>query len=143
MDVKPTILFDGFCNLCVGLIRFLLGTIPNEEFSFVPAQSSTGRKLVETHNLHRSTFETVVLIDGDNIYQQSDAVLHILRRMPYPWKLGALLRVIPRPVRTWFYRIIVVNRYRWFGKRDTCFVGTPRSAKRIRETPEYYTELEK
>lgn len=51
MDGKPTILFDGYWNVYAGLVRFLLRTVPNEEFSLVTAQSSAGRALIEIHNL--------------------------------------------------------------------------------------------
>ncbi len=77
---------------------------------------------METHRLSRDTFETVVLIEEDAIYQQSDAALRILRKLPFPWNLWSALRVFPRPLRDFVYRIVAINRYRWFGKRDTCFV---------------------
>jgi len=125
MDDKPTLLFDGHCNLCAGLVRFIQWGVPNEELSFVPARSSSARTLIESHNLHGNAFATIVLIDADGIYRQSDAVLHSLRRLPYPWRLGALMRVVPRSIRDSLYKIAAANRYRWFGKRSSCFVVTP------------------
>jgi salicylate hydroxylase len=76
---------------------------------------------METHQLSGSSFETVVLINGQTIYQYSDAAVCILRKLPFPWNGLSILGLVPRPLRDGIYRMIASNRYRWFGKRDTCF----------------------
>ncbi len=121
MNAKPNILFDGFCNLCAGFVHFLHRRDKNRIFSFIPSQSPQGSSLMEINRLSRDTIETVVLIEEHALYKRSDAALRILRKMPFPWNMWSALRVFPRPLRDFVYRIIATNRYRWFGKRETCF----------------------
>ncbi len=129
MDHTTIMLFDGFCNLCTSLVHFLLRRDTSESFSFVPAQSVAGRKLIESHKLQEKALNTVVLIEGDEIYEQSEALIHMARRLPFPWKLWSFVRIVPRTIRDWVYGILAANRYRWFGKRDACFIGAPAYAK--------------
>jgi len=41
------------------------------------------------------------------------------------WRLaGRLLQLVPRLLRDWGYRVVARNRYRIFGRYDTCPVPT-------------------
>jgi len=122
MNDKAIIIFDGLCNLCTGFVQFLHRRDKNRILSFIPSQSPQGSSLLETHQLCRDTVETVVLIEEHAIYLRSDAALRILRKLPFPWNMWSALRFFPRPLRDFVYQIVAINRYRWFGKRDKCFV---------------------
>ena len=65
------------------------------------------------------------------LYAESDAVLQIVKflKMPYSWSV--VFRLVPRMVRDGAYRLIARNRYRWFGKRDTCRVPTVQEREKI------------
>ena len=41
------------------------------------------------------------------------------------------MRIVPRPLRDWLYDRIALNRYRLFGRRQTCFVPTDEIADRF------------
>jgi len=66
--------------------------------------------------------KSVYLIEDKKIYSQSNAILRILKRLSFPWNIGYVFIVIPRPIRDFIYNIIAKNRYQWFGKRDVCRV---------------------
>ena len=51
-------------------------------------------------------------------------MLGIARRLPFPWSLAVVFFVIPPFLRDPIYSWIARNRYRWFGKRETCMVPT-------------------
>jgi predicted DCC family thiol-disulfide oxidoreductase YuxK len=67
----------------------------------------------------------MVVIDGGRYYMRSDAALHVLARLGWPWKLMLVTRILPRPLREAGYKLIARNRYTLFGKRDACMVPTP------------------
>ena len=127
---KPVIIFDGVCNLCSGLVRFLLERDPRGEFLLASYQSPAGRRLLERFGVDPDSVATVYLLEGGRLYSRSAALLRVARRLRFPWKLAAALVLLPRPWRDRLYDWIARNRYRWFGKRDTCRV--PTAAERAR-----------
>lgn len=119
---SPLILFDGVCNLCNAWVRFVVRRDPTGIFSFAAQQSSTGQALIEKHMRDVGQLSSVILIEENAIYTESDAVLQILARLGAPWSWIAFLRIIPRRVRDACYRFIVGHRYQWFGRTEVCQV---------------------
>lgn len=122
---NPIVLFDGVCNLCNGSIQFLIKRDPQARFRFASLQSETGQKLQADLGMDPQALDSVVLVEGDRWYKESDAALRIARSLPGAWKLLAAFRIVPRPLRDAVYRWIARNRYRWFGKAETCWLPTP------------------
>ena len=121
----PIVLFDGVCNLCSTSVQFILQRDPTGKFRFASLQSDLAQRLLTERGLDPKALDSVVVIDGDRLYRESDAALRIARDMKGAWKALAVFRVIPRPVRDWAYRLIARNRYRWFGKKESCWLPTP------------------
>ena len=118
MGSRPTVLFDGVCELCNRSVKFISDRDPHGLFQFVPMQSEAGQRMLREHHLDPREMSTVVMIDRGRAYTRSTAVLRILRRLrrPEAWAMVA----IPRPVRDLVYDWIARNRYRWFGRYDAC-----------------------
>jgi predicted DCC family thiol-disulfide oxidoreductase YuxK len=116
----PLILFDGVCNLCNAWVRFVVGRDSAGIFRFVAQQSPIGQAIIEEHLSGASQLFSVIFIEGNAIYTESDAVLQILARLNPPWSWTALLWIIPRPARDACYRFIVRHRYQWFGRTEVC-----------------------
>ena len=129
MDDAPTIiLFDGVCNLCSGTVRFLVKRDRAARFRFASLQSDAARRICREHRLPEPSApdpDSIIVIAGGRALERSDAALAIAARLPYPWPLLGILRILPRALRDWAYRIVARNRYRWFGRSDTCMVPTP------------------
>ncbi len=118
----PLILFDGVCNLCNAWVRFVIRRDPTGIFRFAAQQSPVGQAVIEDHMRGAGQLSSVILIEDNAIYTESDAVLQVLARLGPPWSWIALLRVIPRLVRDGCYRFIVRHRYQWFGRTEVCQV---------------------
>lgn len=118
----PLILFDGVCNLCNAWVRFVVRHDPAGIFRFVAQQSPIGQAIIEEHLRGASQLSSVIVIEDNAIYTESDAVLQILARFRPPWSWIALLRIIPPPARDACYRFIVRHRYQWFGRTEVCQV---------------------
>jgi len=114
------VVFDGLCNLCTGSVRFILEHEKSPALRFAPLQSPAGARLMRRFGLDPENAKTFVLIEGDKAYARSDAAIRLAAHLRGAGKLLALLVLVPRPWRNWFYDTVARNRYRWFGRRDAC-----------------------
>ena len=116
---QPVILFDGVCKLCNGTVDFLLRRDRKKQFRFASLQSETGKLLKQQYAIPEDS-DSVILIKSDAIYFKSGAVFEIAGMLSYPWKIAPFLKIIPKKISDYLYDWIAKNRYRWFGKRETC-----------------------
>ena len=130
--MERIILFDGVCNLCNRSVQFILKRDPNEQFKFTSLQSETGQNLLRKHAL-KPDMKSVILIENDQIFLKSTAALRIAGRMKGLWKLAGVLYIIPRPIRDFIYQWVAKNRYKWFGKADSCMLPRPEWKNRFLE----------
>lgn len=118
------ILFDGVCNLCNSSVDFILKHDRNNVFKFASQQSEIGQNFLKEKKQMHNELGTIVLIDENEIYTKSSAVLKILSYLKgYP-KLLSILKILPKSITDFFYDKIAQNRYKLFGKRDTCRLPT-------------------
>jgi predicted DCC family thiol-disulfide oxidoreductase YuxK len=119
---EALILFDGVCNLCNAWVRFVIQRDPAGIFRLAAQQSPIGQAIIEDHLSGTSPLSSVILIEGNSIYTESDAILQVLARLSPPWCWIALLWIVPRGIRDACYHFIVRHRYRWFGRTEVCQV---------------------
>ncbi|CAM3486272.1 thiol-disulfide oxidoreductase DCC family protein [Saccharibacillus brassicae] len=134
-DEPHIVLIDGVCHFCQGAVRFIVARDPKGTFEFASLQSDLGKELAGGTGFEDSGEpNTLVLIENGRRYVRSAAALRIARRLRFPWPLLYALIVVPRPLRNAVYRYIARNRYRWFGKDDTCPIPPPSVRKRFLDT---------
>ena len=101
-------------------------------FRLAAMQGEVGAALMRENGIDPLDPESFVLIDarkdGGKVWRDSDAVLHMWSELGWPYRIGAVFRLVPRFVRDPAYRLIARNRYKWFGKRATCWVPDPDQA---------------
>lgn len=117
------VVFDGACNFCSRSVQFILRHDVRGRLRFAPLQSQTGRQLLERNGIDPADAQTFLLLDGDSVFVRSDAALEIAKDLG-TWQWLRVFRFLPRMLRDWTYDLIARNRYRWFGRRDACFVPT-------------------
>jgi len=122
---KKIILFDGVCNLCNGSVVFIIKRDKKDVFRFAAIQSDEGQELIQKYNIDTSKVDSILLLDGETYYAKSTAALKIARHLKggYPLLYGFM--ILPRFLRNWVYDIIARNRYKWFGKKESCMIPTP------------------
>lgn len=128
--MSTIILFDGICNLCNSSVQFIIQRDRAGYFQFASLQGEAGRKLERQFNLPLD-IDSFILIENGQFYTKSTAALRVCKYLDGGWKLLALLRVVPRPIRDFVYDWIAKHRYRWFGKRDTCTFPTQEQQARF------------
>lgn len=127
---NPIILFDGICNLCNNFVDFIILRDTKGIYRFASLQYEIGQEKLINCRMMEADLDSVVLIEGEKCYIKSSAALRIVRRLRFPWPLLYCFMIFPRFLRDGIYDIIADNRYRWFGKRDTCRL--PSSEERSR-----------
>ncbi|MFZ9858286.1 MAG: thiol-disulfide oxidoreductase DCC family protein [Roseiflexaceae bacterium] len=127
------VMFDGVCNLCNGVVRWIIPRDPTNQVRFAALQSAVGQRLLQQHTLDTTALDSVIVLDGDTVFVESDAALRICQALRWPWPLLYYLRIIPRRWRDTIYRWIARNRYRWFGRREQCMLPSPEHAQRFVE----------
>jgi predicted DCC family thiol-disulfide oxidoreductase YuxK len=118
------LLFDGVCNLCNGLVKFIQNRKSTRDIRFAPLQSPAGKSLLNKFKLDSEGIDTVVYISRGSYYLKSAAILQILKDIGRGWRLFYGLVVIPRFIRDFLYDLIARSRYRIFGKSDACIIPT-------------------
>ncbi len=128
---KPVVIFDGVCGLCNHSVDFIIKRDKKKRFVFAPNQSSAAQSLLETGNISAFDVDTIYLYDNGEFYDKSTAVLRIASDLPWPWKAASVGRFLPRAARDGLYGFVATNRYRWFGKHETCRIPTPEERSRF------------
>ncbi|WNJ19857.1 thiol-disulfide oxidoreductase DCC family protein [Pontibacter sp. G13] len=118
------VFFDGVCNLCNSTVDFLIRRDQDHTLRFAANQSDFAQKILR-EELGNLDSETIYYWEDGKLYDRSDAVFRIFRQLGAPWSWMFALRFVPRGIRDGVYRWIAKNRYRWFGKKETCRLPTP------------------
>lgn len=125
---KPVIFIDGVCNLCHGLILFLIKRDKKNIFKFSQLQSPYASRVLPPELLQ---LQTVVFQKEGQFFTQSKAIIEILSLLPGLWKLIKIFHVFPDFILNSLYAWIAKNRYNWFGKQNACWIPTPELQKRF------------
>jgi predicted DCC family thiol-disulfide oxidoreductase YuxK len=132
-DDKALVVFDGVCVLCSRFVQLILKHDRGFAFRLTTAQSPLGQALFRHYGLDTETFQTnLVLIDG-RAYGKLDTVAAVASRLGGGWRLLAALRALPGPIGDWLYDRIARNRYRLFGRHDSCMMPPPAWRERFIE----------
>ncbi len=119
------ILFDGVCNLCNSSVIFAIKRDKNDVFRFAALQSEIGEQLTSKYNIDTSKTDSIILIDGEKYYEKSSAALHIAKYLSGGWPLLYSFIILPKFIRDSVYNFIAKNRYKWYGKKESCMIPTP------------------
>ena len=128
---NPIIVFDAVCVLCSANAQFVLKHDRREHFRLASMQGEAGAALYRRFGIDPADPDTIILVEGDSVKRDSDAVLAIYAGLGWPWRAAAALRLVPRFLRDPVYRWIARNRYRLFGRRETCWLPTAEQARRV------------
>jgi predicted DCC family thiol-disulfide oxidoreductase YuxK len=127
----PIVLFDGVCNFCNGSVNFLIDHDAGKRLHFASLQSEAGQALLREFGMRTSDFDTIVLVEHGRACTRSSAALRIAQHLGGWWRLLTILFAVPPFLRDAAYDLFASNRYRWFGKSETCRIPTPEMRERF------------
>ena len=122
---KIVVLFDGVCNLCNGAVQFIIRRDPSSQCRFASLQSDYGQSQLLKFGLDPTKLHSIIVLENERIYERSDAALKIASRLAGPWPLLKFFGILPRFLRDGVYDVIAKNRYKMFGRKDSCMIPTP------------------
>lgn len=122
---RPVLFFDGMCNLCSRSVQFVLKRDRKRIFLFGSLQSPKGAAAQKQVGQAADSF---ILFYKGRYYIQSDAAIKTALLLGGAWKIVAAAYIVPRFIRNAVYRFVARNRYKWFGKRESCMVPRPEYA---------------
>ena len=131
MAIRPTakelgdqriVFFDGVCNLCQRSVQFILTHDPKAIFSFASLQGEVAKKILSSHQLDAEKMNSLVLLENGHVYIRSTAALRVAKQLSGIWTILYVFIIVPPFIRDAVYDWIARNRYRWFGKQETCWL---------------------
>lgn len=123
---KQLILFDGVCNLCNDSVLKVMKYDKENKFIFAALQSEAGQEILNQLKIDTRKIDSIVLYEpGVSYYVKSEAALAIMNNFGGFWKLTQIFTVLPTTFNNWVYDFIAKNRYKWFGKKESCMIPTP------------------
>ena len=123
MNEKSVVFFDGVCGLCNRFVDFLIRRNAKGRLLFSPLQGRTAKELLASEAA--TGLDTVVFLHRNKTYVKSSAALRILAQLGGFWRVAGILLAVPGFLRDIVYDFIARNRYRWFGKKESCRLPSP------------------
>jgi len=120
--MQSIILFDGVCNFCNRTVRVIIKHDKADKFKFAQLQSDLAKELLLKQGLDQNELSSVILIEGDQVYTKSDAVIRIAHQLSGWPTIVSYSKWVPKAIRNFFYDLIAKYRYRLFGKQDNCII---------------------
>ncbi|MEO6177223.1 MAG: DCC1-like thiol-disulfide oxidoreductase family protein [Flavobacterium circumlabens] len=123
---KKIILFDGVCNLCNGAVQFIIKNDKKDIFRFVALQSELGIEICNHIGVDQNKIDSIILYHpGVAYYYKSSAILEISKDLAGIYSLASFFKIFPEKFRNYIYNYIAKNRYKWYGKKESCMIPTP------------------
>jgi len=126
------VFYDGVCGLCNRLVQFLLKRDKQDKLRFASLQSDFAATVLTRHGIDPKDLDTLHVVENfeqsnERALNRSDAILRAARELGGFWSVAAVLgKIVPKPLRDLFYKFVATNRYKVFGKYDTCMLPEPR-----------------
>ncbi|MWW25852.1 thiol-disulfide oxidoreductase DCC family protein [Algibacter lectus] len=129
---KKLILFDGVCNLCNSSVQYVIKRDKKEQFLFSALQSDTGKQILNQYKIDTAKIDSILLYTPEKgINYKSTAALKVATSLGFPVNLMAIFFIVPTFIRNWVYDFIAKNRYKWYGKKESCMIPTPELKNRF------------
>lgn len=122
---KKIIVFDGLCNLCDSSVQFLIKIDTKDDFRFVSLQSDLGQELLQKLPIEFRLTDSIILYESEKVFfYKSQAVFEIVKSIGGIYYCLLIFKLLPNTITNAVYDFIAKNRYKWFGKKESCLVPT-------------------
>jgi len=134
---NPIILYDGVCGLCNRFVHFVIKHDSRDRFCFASLQSDFAAPVLRRHGASPEELDTMYLVleyaaPGERLVSRSDAAVVVLQEIGGTWRLsGGALGMLPAWLRNWCYNRVARNRYRIFGKYDSCPIPSAQDRRKF------------
>ncbi|WP_316738108.1 thiol-disulfide oxidoreductase DCC family protein [Pedobacter aquatilis] len=123
--MAQVIFFDGVCNLCNASVQFVIEHDKENYFKYSALQGNFAKEILPKFNINPSHLNSILLVENGKLYTKSSAALRVAKKLNGFLPLLYVFIIVPKFIRDWVYDIIAKNRYKWWGKQESCWVPTP------------------
>ncbi len=127
----PIIYFDGVCNLCESSVQFIIQKNKKKNLKFASLQGTHGQQFLNENNFSTTQFDSLVFTENGKIYTRSSGALRITKHLKGLWILFFAFLIIPPFIRNPIYNYVAKNRYKWYGKKESCWLPSEELRKRF------------
>jgi len=136
----PIVFYDGVCGLCNRLTQFLLQRDRHDRLRFASLQSDFAAQVLQRHGADPKDLDTVYVVmdynePNEELLARSDAILELGKEIGGIWSIAGLGKAVPKTLRDWIYKQVARNRYRVFGKSDSCMMPDPKYRAKFLDVP--------
>lgn len=128
---QALILFDGVCNLCQGTVQWIFKRDKKDQFVYASLQDKSSQDLLQQYGYDANAMQSVVVVHDKKIYTQSSAALKVVMLLGFPYSVLTIAYLVPTVIRNYVYQWIAKNRYKWFGKQESCWLPRPEWANKF------------
>jgi predicted DCC family thiol-disulfide oxidoreductase YuxK len=122
---KKIILFDGVCNLCDSAVQVIIKHDQKDVFRFVALQSDLGQEITTYLGIDTQKTDSIILYQpGFAYYYKSEAALEIAKNLSGLLYFATVFSIFPSSFNNYIYDYVAKNRYKWFGKKESCMIPT-------------------
>jgi predicted DCC family thiol-disulfide oxidoreductase YuxK len=125
------VLFDGVCNLCNGVVQFILRRDHRGRIHFASLQSAFGQAFLKKEGLPSDAFNSFIYIHRGKPFDRSSGFLQLMRDLGGVYRLFTVCLIVPKTLRDGVYNWVASNRYGMFGKRESCYLPEPKWQSRF------------
>lgn len=125
------IFFDGYCNLCNNAVDFIISRNSKQNLYYASLQSQIAKEYLSQEFKNENWPDSIILFDKGKIFIKSTAALKLAVDLKGLWPLASIFLLVPNFIRDWVYDFIAKNRYKWFGKKETCRIATEEEKSRF------------
>jgi predicted DCC family thiol-disulfide oxidoreductase YuxK len=131
--MRQIIFFDGVCIFCNSFAKFIVKRDKKSIFQLCHLQSQIADDFALEYNFLREkeTLNSLIFLKGNHVFKKSDAAIEIVSNLGFPYFLIRIFKIIPQKIRDYFYDYFAKNRYKWFGKKDSCNIPDEKIRSRI------------
>ena len=129
--MERVIFFDGICNLCNVSVQFAIERDKKNLFKFTALQGEYAKAVLPKFNVDLNQLNSIILLEDGQLYTKSTAALKIAKKLNGLWPTLYVFILVPKFIRDWFYDIIAKNRYKWWGRQESCWLPTPELKQRF------------
>ena len=134
LNHKQLILLDGVGNLWYSTVQWVIKHDNKDIFMFTALQSEVGQQIIKEYNIDTNKTDSILLFTAKHGFDcKSTAALKIACQLGFPNNLMCVFFIIPPLIRNWVYDFIAKNRYKWYGKKESCMIPTPELKKKFLE----------
>lgn len=131
MADKQIVFFDGLCNLCSTAVQTIIKYDKKKYFYFASLQGITAQQMLPNNLKSGQGVDSILYFENGHFSIKSTAVINIARHLSFPMNLNYGFIIVPVILRNWVYECVARNRYKWFGKKEVCWLPTPELSARF------------